>query len=141
MKISRIRAIRKHRKLWKKVAEIIDRNIKNSEVQYTMPRQYKLEALKELGWSSDNPFNTCYLCEYARNKRNKIDGRYSGENMCKYCPLVWKSYKQDRHVNIIKCDSYNGQFRAFRIAIDHKEYHVARNLALEISKLPIKWGD
>lgn len=138
MKISRRKAIKKHRKLWKKVAEIIDRNIKNSVVRYRTANQYKLEALEELGWSSDNPFNTCYLCEYARNKRNKVDGACSGESMCKYCPLVWKSYKQDRYVDI-KCDSYNGQFRAFRIALDKKEYYVARDLALEISKLSIRW--
>lgn len=71
--LTRKKAIRKHRKMWRWIYKAIE---KDMFPQFETIAQYKREYIKDYE-QYRSAYNYCYLCEYTHNK-------------CLYCPLQWE---------------------------------------------------
>ena len=79
------KAIENHKKMWA--------YIKEQEEAYDYPHNADMRhALKSeyiyLNKIENEPYNMCFLCDYARKMRKK-DGCTA--HMCEYCPCLWGS--------------------------------------------------
>lgn len=73
-KLSKEEAVRRHRELWNKIAELCTGGFNVGMI--------KTMALNDLGYydSRDYPTNRCWACEYAKN--NAIYLRRNGKSYC-----------------------------------------------------------
>lgn len=79
MQLTREQAIAEHRKMWNWIADQI-------EIFKTV---FSIDILKDLYLGTFKgmlifPVESCFICEYARKKRNEMDCGVS----CDYCPVT-----------------------------------------------------
>ena len=108
-------AVRLHRELWNKIAELIKEN-GIEKYDYNIDK-IKKSALEELGYDPKNIYEYCWCCEY-----NNEHGGYR----CKRCPVEWD--------NIICSESEFGEF--WYAVEDEESEELAYNIAIKIANLP-----
>lgn len=108
-------AVRRHRELWNKIAELIKEN-GIEEYDYDVI-EIKVSALKELGYDPNCIAECCWCCEY--NNSKECLG-------CKACPIEWGTG--------ICSESEFGEFWD-AVEGEESEEH-AYNIAIKIANLP-----
>lgn len=111
-------AVRRHRELWNKIAEIIKRDgiVIYDGYLYSCPCSVgiKEQAAKELNYDT-YIVNYCWLCEYKR--QHKLT--------CYECPIRWS--------NLFCSDS---EYHDFSRTLERGDEERAYALAIEIANLP-----
>lgn len=115
--LTKERAVELHRELWRKIAEILERDDDFKDNDYAL----KYQALKELyGMTDERPASGCWCCEYTEQ-------RYPEEYGCeKVCPIKWSGYNCDR----------GGEYEQFKSALWLSNNKDAAKIAREIAELP-----
>lgn len=108
--MTRKEAYEKHKALWNEIAKMLDEGI-----EYKYADHYKSHAMERLRYY-DHPMSNCYACETSV--------------YCEECLVVWGGKDCMR----------NGEFMAFRYAIENKDYSYAKELAYQIVNLPLREG-
>ena len=112
-RITKEEAVRRHRELWNKIAEMIK---ENGCAAYNWNGDYiKLKALDILGYD-ENIKNDCWCCEYDILRSTE-------QNTCKNCPIKWN----DQYC-------YDSEYRDFCRTLDAKDdddeaYRIAKVIA------------
>lgn len=122
MTLSKKEAVKKHRELWNKVAELINtKGLKPYMNRYHIVSAEKIkeDALRELGYRDyEFPYNSCWCCEY-----DKQFGNY-----CCSCPIQWR-YGD--------CDGFGSEFHEFQNACNSmRDILDAAEIARIIANLP-----
>lgn len=122
-KLSKRQAIKKHRTMWNKVAEVI-----SEHRSYNSIARYKEEALKRLGWTEDYPLHQCYCCEYDDIQLTKPRLRF--QERCDHCPVVWRDGK---------CANYDSEYGELKLILERvrPDWDKAHEIALQIANLPV----
>ena len=108
-------AVRRHRELWNKIAEMIK---ENGCAAYNWDCDYiKLKALDILGYDKEIN-NSCWCCEYDILQRR-------GQSPCNKCPIQW----YDKYC-------YNSEYEDFYLALDDRHDDEAYRIAKVIANLP-----
>lgn len=111
-------AVRRHRELWNKVAEIIERD-GLEEYEYECDN-IKSAALKELGYNPKYVKDLCWCCEFIK---------YENNLSCKMCPIQWSSEE---------CNAYcsEAEFGDFWDEVENRDEELAYEFAKIIANLP-----
>ena len=109
-------AVRRHRELWNKIAEMIKEN--GGDTYDWDVEDVKRHALKELGYN-EAISNKCWCCEY--EKQNRLH-----DHVCKNCPIRW-------HGQYCYNDS---EYEDFGCALDANDDDEAYRIARVIANLP-----
>lgn len=122
-KLSKRQAIKKHRTMWNKVAEVI-----SEHRSYNSIVGYKEEALKRLGWTEDYPLHQCYCCEYDDQQLAKP--RLHPRQRCQNCPVVWRDGV---------CAHYDSEYGELKLRLErvNPDWEKAYGVALQIANLPV----
>lgn len=120
-KLSKEDAIRLHRALWKWIAD-------ETESRKKTVSKNKSTMVKKL-----NPYNNCFLCEYAFS----ASGRKSVD--CTKCPLEWGTEK--RTIGIMgeligQCEDGESKYISWINAVVSDDWEEAARLARDIENLP-----
>lgn len=120
-KLSKEEAVRRHRELWNKIAELCTGGFYISEI--------KTMALNALGYHDyrDYPTNRCWACEYAIY--NAIYLHRTNEGVCCFCPIKWKTER---------CHDEGGEYNMCTRYIQDGNYEKAAEMARVIANLPEK---
>lgn len=120
-KLSKEEAVRRHRELWNKIAELCTGGFNVGMI--------KTMALNALGYhdSRDYPTNRCWACEYAIN--NAIYLHRTNEGVCCSCPIKWKT---------ALCHDKGGEYDMWTRYILDRNYEKAAEMARVIANLPEK---
>lgn len=78
MEMTREQAIAEHRKMWNWIADCIEKHKEIFDIAVL-----KCFYLSTLGKLKNLSVEKCFLCEYARNERNKKEEGTT----CDYCPI------------------------------------------------------
>lgn len=114
-KLTREKAIEKHRELWNEIAHVLS-EIETGDIELW---DLKTKALRNLG-EKEIPLNGCYCCEYTKP--------YDYEGACDFCPIKWRCRGEFR------CEK--SEFGDFKNELYFREYDSAREIALTIANLP-----
>lgn len=114
-------AVRRHRKLWNKIAELCTGGFGVFEI--------KGMALNALGYHDAfyYPTNRCWACEYAIYNATHLHGTNKG--ICCFCPLKWKTEL---------CHDKGGEYDIWRRYMRGGNYEKAAEMARVIANLPEK---
>ena len=114
-------AVRRHRKLWNKIAELCTGGFSVFEI--------KSMALNALGYHDTfyYPTNRCWACEYAIY--NAIHLHRTNKGICCFCPLKWKTEL---------CHDEGGEYDMWDRYMRDGNYEKAAEMARVIANLPEK---
>lgn len=114
-------AVRRHRELWNKIAELCTGEFRAYEIKYV--------ALEALGYDDPIKFpdSMCWACEYAIY--NAIYLHRTNEGKCCFCPLKWKTEL---------CHDEGGEYDMWRRYMWGGNYEKAAEMARVIANLPEK---
>jgi hypothetical protein len=91
------KTIENHKKMWTYIKE-------QEEVCGYAPNLNNRYGLKSnyiyISNIKDEPYNNCFLCEYAKNMSERFG---SSGNMCDYCPCLWGS---ETETSAFYCEYY-----------------------------------
>lgn len=120
-KLTKEEAIRRHRELWNKIAELCTGGFYISEI--------KIVALNALGYhdSRDYPTSKCWACEYAIYNAIRLHGTNKG--VCCFCPLKWET---------ASCHDEGGEYKIWIRHMRDGNYEKAAEMARVIANLPEK---
>lgn len=119
--LSKEEAVRRHRELWNKIAEM--QEISSKPI-------IKDEALDALGYELDLPRNDCWCCEY----RWQV-GCYE----CDFCPIEWPQLivpRPSRWGHTVHTKCLNSYYGFWTKAIKGKKLSEAAQYAKMIAELP-----
>lgn len=117
-RLTKKEAIRRHRELWNKIAEMQEASDKPIE---------KDEALAALGYELDPPMHNCWCCEYTR----QLD--YCG---CDFCPIEWPDLASSSSAWHYPIQCMNSYYRYWMKAVENEEFLTAVDYAKAIAELP-----
>lgn len=115
--LTKSEAVKRHRELWNKIAEIIKKDgivVHDGYTKYSCSIGIKEQAAKELDYDT-YIMHYCWLCEYKR--QHKLT--------CFECPIRWS--------NLFCNDS---EYNSFSRALERGDDKMAYTLAMEIANLP-----
>lgn len=128
--LTRKQVMKRHRELWNKVAELLERSDNENPNQSFGITYYKRKALEELGYKwTKMPKNYCWLCEY--------DGlpKFKNVPMCANCLVGdWGSGAE-------QCCNDGSLYEAISFHISQREYKQASEVARKIANLPERTDD
>lgn len=124
-KLTKEEAVRRHRELWNKIAELCT----SKDIVMGIGDSIKYMALKSLGYDDPlcAPTNRCWACEYAIN--NAIYLHRTNEGICCFCPIKWKTEL---------CHDEGGEYDMWTRYIEDGNYEKAAEIARVIANLPEK---
>lgn len=112
-------AVRRHRELWNKIAELCTGEFRAYEIKYV--------ALEALGYDDpiEFPESMCWACEYATY--NAIHLHRTNKGTCCFCPIKWKTEL---------CHDIGGEYDMWTRYIWDGNYEKAAEMARVIANLP-----
>lgn len=120
-KLSKEEAVRRHRELWNKIAELCTGKFRDYEIKHV--------ALEALGYVNpiEFPDKMCWACEYAIN--NAIYLHRTNEDVCCSCPIKWET---------ASCYDKGGEYDMWTRYMRDGNYEKAAEMAKVIANLPEK---
>ena len=114
-------AIRRHRELWNKIAELCTGKFSVYEIKYV--------AFEALGYDDPDEFpdSMCWACEYATYNAIRLHGTNKG--ICCFCPIKWKTEV---------CYDKGGEYDMWGRYMRDGNYEKAAEMARVIANLPEK---
>ena len=123
MKLTREQAIAEHRKMWRWIAE-------ETEKQKRCMGKEDYIYFSEYCTIAEDLLHNCFCCEYAY-----ITANSDLDNMCKFCPIDWRSSETKYMCELKTADEDNFHYLWCDARAD-RDWELASKLARQIAELP-----